>query len=92
MRNSNCDDLVVNDIAEQLVFGEVGKKLKVIFGCGREGFRDHHMRDEAGYPGRRNDKKDLIEEWLKQDVSTDRRHYVWNKVINFPIFFSVLFQ
>lgn len=77
VKKSNCDDNIVDDIAEQLIFGEVGSRLKVVFGGGRAEFRDQSMRDEQGFPGKRSDKKDLIRLWLK---SKDKRHYVWNKV------------
>lgn len=77
VKKSNCDHNLVDDIAEQLIFGDVGSKLKVIFGGGRAEFRDQSIIDEEGFPGKRSDNKDLIKEWLK---SNDRRHFVWNKV------------
>lgn len=50
--NSNvkhdCDDDEVDDIAEQLVSGPVGKHLKVIFGGGRYNFLNETEQDEEG--------------------------------------------
>jgi alkaline phosphatase len=58
-----CDSDVVDDIAEQLIYGEVGKNLKVIFGGGSRHFvNSSHI--EHGLPGRRKDGKHLINEWL----------------------------
>lgn len=76
----NCTDPAIDDIAKQLLFGEVGSRLKVIFGGGRREFRDKKMKDEEGYSGRRTDKRDLINEWLNNKTIQHRRAYVWNKV------------
>lgn len=51
--NESCED-----IASQLVHGEVGKRLNVVLGGGR---REFLPRDEAG--GTRNDGRNVIEEW-----------------------------
>lgn len=75
---SQCDDGAVDDIAEQLVRGEVGRKLKVVFGGGRGEFRDQTAADEEGLPGRRTDKADLIQEWLRAE--SGNRTFIWNKV------------
>ena len=80
VRQSNCSDIDVDDIAEQLVNGETGSLLKVVLGGGRREFRDTSIIDEEGLPGKRTDKKDLIREWLNSKTTTDRRQYVWNKV------------
>jgi alkaline phosphatase len=61
VRESGCNPDEVDDIAEQLVFGEIAPKLKVIFGCGRREFLDSKI-DEGG---KRNDGKNLIEDWKK---------------------------
>lgn len=63
-----------------MVHGEVGSRLKVIFGGGRQEFRDETMVDEDGHPGRRTDKRDLIQEWLDSNATNDKRTYIWNKV------------
>lgn len=44
----DCDDSLVDDIAEQLVHGPVGKHLKVIFGGGRYNFINDTETDEEG--------------------------------------------
>lgn len=78
---SNCDDTVVDDIAKQLVHGDIGRQLKVIFGGGRGKFYDQKTNNPQGHKGQRTDGKDLIQEWLAYGESMDqRRAYVWNKV------------
>lgn len=63
VRKSNCNDQVVSDIAKQLIRGEVGKKLNVIFGGGRANFLPKTVNDNEGIPGARTDNINLIEEW-----------------------------
>lgn len=83
---SQCDDTLVDDIAEQMVHGEVGQKFKVIFGGGRREFLDASFTDEEGMVGYRSDGKNLIEEWKAKVVpGGGERTYVWNKV-------SLIFQ
>lgn len=48
MKRDSCDDNTVDDIAEQLVYGPVGKHLSVIFGGGRTNFFDETENDEQG--------------------------------------------
>lgn len=48
MKRDSCDDNTVDDIAEQLVYGPVGKHLSVIFGGGRTNFFDETEKDEQG--------------------------------------------
>lgn len=70
----------VDDIAKQLVRGDLAPKLKVIMGGGRREFRDTTVRDEENVKGKRTDGLDLIEEWQQTKlVETDRKSYVWNK-------------
>ena len=71
----NCDPNYVDDVTEQLVHGEVGKKLRVVLGCGSRQFLNSTMH-EHGLPGYRSDGKNLIEDW-KQMKST--RTYVNNR-------------
>lgn len=88
VKASYCDDNEVDDIAEQLVHGEVGKHLKVIFGGGRYNFIDQSQKDEQGNVGKRTDGKDLITEWINKRKPDEQRSYVWNKVgFCFPICF-----
>lgn len=78
--DSKCDDNKVDDIAEQLIHGEVGKHLKVILGGGKRNFIDATHRDEQGNYGKRTDGKDLITEWINKRKANEQRSYVWNKV------------
>lgn len=48
VKSDSCDDNTVDDIAEQLVYGPVGKHLSVIFGGGRTNFFDETEKDEQG--------------------------------------------
>lgn len=78
---SKCDDTVVDDIAEQLVHGDIGLQLKVIFGGGRSKFYDQNTNNPQKHKGQRTDGKDLIQEWLNYGKCADeRRAYAWNKV------------
>lgn len=76
IRMDGCDDNLIDDIAEQLAHGDVGKNLKVVLGGGRREFLDRTMNDEEGRRGYRDDGKNLIEEWK---LNPGRRTYVWNK-------------
>lgn len=76
----SCSDSINDDIAKQLVYGEVGSRLKVIFGGGRREFRDVSTSDEEGKLGRRTDRRDLVQEWLNYTTIYKRKRYVWNKV------------
>lgn len=79
IRARNCDPNVIDDIAKQLIMSEVGSKLRVIMGGGREQFRNTTVRDEEGRSGLRSDGRDLIQEWI--DIKRDlKAEYVWNKV------------
>jgi alkaline phosphatase len=67
------------DIAKQLIYGNVGKKLKIIMGGGREEFLPKHEFDEEMKPGLRTDDLNLIKHWQhkhRQAKST----YAQNKV------------
>lgn len=80
VKKSSCEPKYVDDIAKQLVFGEVGPRLKVVMGGGRGEFRDKTTLDEEQTNGMRTDKRDLIEEWKQLRLAdTDRKTYVWNK-------------
>ncbi|XP_071445817.1 alkaline phosphatase-like [Hetaerina americana] len=78
--SSGEDPAVCEDIAQQLVRGDTGKKINVIMGGGRKNFRANGTLDEEGTPGVRMDGKDLIEEWQrqKQDEGSSYK-YVWNR-------------
>lgn len=73
----DCDPADLEDIAEQLVFGETGKKLKVVLGGGRNRFLPNTTRDEEGALGVRRDNKNLINDWLL--VHGEGSEYVWNR-------------
>lgn len=59
--------------------GDVGKNLKIVLAGGRNEFRDVSKFDEEGYPGRRGDNKDLIQEWIEDRNKQGKAQYVWNK-------------
>lgn len=61
--------------------GPTGRRLKVIFGGGRQKFIDRNEKDDQGYHGERTDKRNLILEWLNEKNENENRAYVWNKVI-----------
>lgn len=63
VKKNKCDPKIDIDIAQQLIYGKVGKNLKVILGGGRGEFRDKNIKDEEGQSGWRTDGKDLINEW-----------------------------
>lgn len=48
VKRDRCDDNLVDDIAEQLIHGPVGKHLSVVFGGGRTNFFDENETDEQG--------------------------------------------
>ncbi|XP_059618645.1 membrane-bound alkaline phosphatase-like [Phlebotomus argentipes] len=73
-----CSSKEIDDIAKQLVHGEVGKKFNVILGGGRRHFITNTTVDEEGSRGRRRDGVDLIQEWLN-DPSKDNKQYIWNR-------------
>lgn len=56
---SGCDANLVDDIAEQLIYGDEGRGFKVILGGGRSNFRNQSVVDEEGKNGYRKDGKDL---------------------------------
>lgn len=80
VKRNGCDDEAIDDIAEQLIHGDVGSKLKVILGCGIRGFLDTTMVDEEGYRGSRSDQKNLINDWLSNASQGENKRFVWNKV------------
>ncbi|CAL8129982.1 unnamed protein product [Orchesella dallaii] len=72
--SEDCDD-----IAEQLIFGDVGSRINVILGGGRREMTPNTVLDvESNLPGLRTDGKNLIESWL-QTKNPQSAKYVWNK-------------
>lgn len=67
------------DIAEQLVYNEEAQKFKVILGCGRRNFINATVRDEENVLGRRNDGRNLIEEWIQERNRAGKAEYVWHR-------------
>lgn len=65
------------DIARQLIEFRHGDGLEVVLGGGRSNFLPNLVRDpEIDKPaGRRQDKRNLVKEWLEKPGSA----YVWNK-------------
>ncbi|XP_065081889.1 membrane-bound alkaline phosphatase-like [Ochlerotatus camptorhynchus] len=60
---AGCNPSEVNDIAHQLIHGDVGKHFKVIFGGGRKNMIPTTDTDPSGARGLRTDGKNLIDEW-----------------------------
>lgn len=76
----NCNPEETIDIARQLVEWTVGKNLKVILGGGRQNFINSTVRDETGYPGYRQDGRNLIDDWLKdKKARNSSASYVWSR-------------
>lgn len=77
--SEHCNPSLYEDITEQLVFGETGKKLKVVLGGGRSKFLPKTTVDDEGTMGEREDGKNLIQDWLAQHQNMGKAEYVWNK-------------
>uniref|UniRef100_A0A453Z282 Alkaline phosphatase n=3 Tax=Anopheles merus TaxID=30066 RepID=A0A453Z282_ANOME len=67
------------DIATQLVYGAVGKNLKVALGCGRRHFIPADVKDEDGKAGKRSDGVNLIEAWKEVHADMGEARYVSDK-------------
>ncbi|XP_028966835.1 alkaline phosphatase-like [Galendromus occidentalis] len=79
------------DIAEQLIHGDTGSRLKVIFGGGLSEFlpektrpKEQRMIEGDGLPinarGNRKDGRNLIEEYLQRHTEEDTRAaFVWTR-------------
>ncbi|XP_058466141.1 membrane-bound alkaline phosphatase-like isoform X2 [Malaya genurostris] len=76
--NDGCDPNKYPDIAQQLIHGDVGKNLNVVFGGGRQHFRPTSAEDENGNKGARTDNRNLIDEWLQLHPSN--AEYIYNKI------------
>lgn len=72
---SQCKDAAIDDIAQQLIHGPVGKRLSVVFGGGRANFLNNTEPE-----GKRTDGKNLIHEWLNSAEPGKNRTYVSDKV------------
>lgn len=64
VKKFNVDPAKCKDIAQQLVYGETGKKLEVIFGGGRRKFMPENQVDRDGHKGERQDGMDLVKNYL----------------------------
>ncbi|XP_076063059.1 alkaline phosphatase-like [Oratosquilla oratoria] len=74
------DTNLCDDVAEQLVFGETGSKIKVILGGGRQKFLPKGVPDpEGNIGGRRDDGKNLIDTWLHHKKDLGNASYVWHR-------------
>lgn len=62
VNNHGCSTETTDDIAEQLIHGTVGSRLKVMLGGGSRHFIDGSLSSH-GASGYRSDGKNLIEEW-----------------------------
>lgn len=72
---SACDHGLIDDIAEQLVRGDVGSKLKVVLGGGSKYFVNA-TETIHGISGVRTDGKNLINEWKN---AKSNRNFVANR-------------
>ncbi|RWS23462.1 alkaline phosphatase-like protein, partial [Leptotrombidium deliense] len=57
------------DVAQQLIHGNTGKNLSVIFGGGRERFYCKNCAER----GNRRDNRDLVQEWLNNKKNEKKR-------------------
>lgn len=64
----SCDHERVDDIAEQLIYGKTGSRMKVIFGGGSMNFVNHTEIIHEGR-GARTDGKNLISDWILEKTS-----------------------
>lgn len=80
VKDSGCKHKQIDDIAEQLIDGDVGPQLRVALGGGRREFRDKSFVDEEGKKGKRTDDKDLIQDWLNLNLDNGTRQFIWNRV------------
>jgi alkaline phosphatase len=76
IQSDGCDPNNIDDIAEQLVHGDVGKNLKVILGGGRRNFVPNTMPDDEGVNGFRRDGQNLVDHWKNLEGGRD---YIWNR-------------
>ncbi len=53
------------DIAQQLIWGEIGSKIDVALGGGRGNFQPNTTRDREGNKGLRTDGKNLLDEYIR---------------------------
>jgi alkaline phosphatase len=67
IREDGCNPALINDIAEQLIYGDVGRKLKVVLGGGSRNFINSTFFENGGR-GYRSDGKHLINEWRAADA------------------------
>ncbi|KXJ70902.1 hypothetical protein RP20_CCG022130 [Aedes albopictus] len=74
-----CDPEFIEDIAKQLIHGDVGRGFKVILGGGRREFLHKDLDPETGKPGKRTDNRNLFQEWQELAEGSENRTYVWNK-------------
>ncbi|CAH0401073.1 unnamed protein product [Chilo suppressalis] len=73
-------DYTQRDIAAQLVHNYPGNQFKVILGGGRREFLPNDHVDEEGSIGRREDGRNLIEEWqIDKQLRNVSHQYVWNR-------------
>ncbi|XP_060803267.1 membrane-bound alkaline phosphatase isoform X2 [Amyelois transitella] len=76
----DCLALGCQDIAQQLVTGDTGRRFKVILGGGRKEFLPNITNPLVNSTGRRLDGVDLIEKWHLEKVARDVSHqYVSDK-------------
>lgn len=78
--NDGATPPACEDIAKQLVHGEVGKRLQVALGGGAREFLPNTYVDARGSRGRRTDGRNLINEWIVSKRDVGNALYVNDKV------------
>ncbi|XP_045598098.1 alkaline phosphatase isoform X2 [Procambarus clarkii] len=81
INDAEGDPDLCDDIAEQLILGETGSRIKVILGGGRQKFTPKNVVEdpEGGDGGKRDDGKNLIQTWIDQKVLLGNSSYVWHR-------------
>lgn len=74
----NNPDSNARDIAQQMVYNDVAKNLKVILGGGRGAFYNTTMRDPENAAGLRTDGRNLVDEWIEERNKQGRAEFVWH--------------
>lgn len=70
-----------DDIAHQLIHGDIGSKIDVVLGGGRRSFYSNTFVDENSERGSRTDKRNLIEEYKqKHNARGTKTSFVQNRV------------
>ena len=79
-----------DDIAYQMIHGEIGSRLDVVMGGGRRSFLPNTFVNEKGERGWRTDNRNLISEYEEiQKTQNKRASFVQNRVSNVLFIYDV---